>query len=255
MDQASSGKIMVMALLTFFTAFLFVANVKADSGLPVRAAVPAGLPPPLLFEKEEELTGIVPEYTRALIEFLGHKGSMSLLPRNRIIKYFHQGSADFLCYASYAWADERDTYNWADTLFTKREWILGPAPMPKEIKGLKGKTIGTMLGYFYPDLEKMFKDGSLHREDGPSEEANLIKLRNNHLEYLIVDEVFLNYYKKHNPDIEKGRERLLLREYPVSCALSKKGRVTVKDLNKAIAKLKSSGKLQEIFKKYGTPML
>lgn len=246
---------MTMALLTFFVSILFVANVKAESVLPVRAAVPAGLPPPLLFEKGEELTGIVPEYTRALVDNLDRKGTMSLLPRNRIIKYFHQGSVDFLCYASYAWADQKDTYNWADTLFTKREWILGPAPMPKEIKGLKGKTIGTMLGYLYPDLEKMFKDGSLHREDGPTEESNLVKLRNNHIEYLIVDEVFLNYYKKQNPDIEKGRERLLLREYPVSCALSKKGRVTVKELNKAIAKLKSSGKLQEIFKKYGTPVL
>lgn len=241
-------------LVTLLIAFVFMTDVQAAVPLPVRAAVPAGLPPPLLFEKEEELTGIVPEYTRALVDILGHKGTLSLLPRNRLIKYLHRGSVDFLCYTSYAWADEKDTYNWADTLFMKREFILGPAPMPKDFSGLKGKTIGTMLAYFYPKLDKMFKDGSLIREDGPSEEANLVKLRQNHIEYLIVDEVFLNYYKKQNPDIEKGRERLSLGEYPVSCSLSKKGRVTVKELNKAIAKLKSSGKLQEIFDKYGTPI-
>jgi polar amino acid transport system substrate-binding protein len=231
-----------------------MAEAQAIS-MPVRVAIPAGLPPPLLFEKEEELTGIVPEYSRALIDILGRQGTLSLVPRNRLVKYLHQGAIDFLCYTSYAWTNEKDTYNWSEALFVKRELILGPTPMPKEISGLKGKTIGTMLAYVYPKLDKMFKDGDLIREDGPTEEANLLKLREKHIEYLIVDEVFLNFYKKKNPDIEKGRDRLFLSEYSVSCSLSKKSRVTVKELNKAIAKLKSSGKLRDIFDKHGTSVL
>lgn len=230
---------------------LFALSANAAKG-PVHAAVPAGLPPPLLFEHEQELTGIVPEYTRAIVDALGRKGTLSLLPRNRLTMYMEKGSVDFLCYTSFDWADDKDSFLWADNLFYKKEVILGPAPMPKLLKDLKGKTLGTMLGYSYPKLNDYFKDKTIIREDGPTEEANLNKLRNDHIEYLIIDELFLDYYKKNNPDIDKGRERLVLQQYPVSCSLSKKGRVTVKELNKAIAKVKSSGKLREIFKKYGT---
>jgi len=226
--------------------------VEAAKESPVRAAIPAGLPPPLLFEKDEELSGIVPEYTKALADFLDRQLTMSLLPRNRITMYLHKGAVDFLCYTNYEWADARDTYLWADALFYKREVILGRAPMPKQLKEFKGKILGTMLGYSYPKLDSAFADKTVHREDGPNEEANLNKFRNNHIQYLIIDEIFLDYYRKQNPDIDKGRERFLLQQYPVSCSVSKKGRVTVKQLNQAIAKLKSSGKLQEIFRKYGS---
>lgn len=237
----------------FFLIYMafFAARVGNAAPGPVHVAVPAGLPPPLLFEREEELTGVVPEYTRALVESLGRKGTYSLLPRNRLTVYLREGKVDFLCYTSYPWADDRDLYGWTDTLFMKREVILGPEPVPKEIKALKGKTLGTMLGYSYPKIDGLFKDKIIYREDGPNEEANFNKLRNGHIDYLIVDEMFLDYYKKQHPEIDKGRGRMLLQEYPVACSVSKKGRVSVKKLNKAIAKLKSSGKLMEIFKKYG----
>lgn len=224
---------------------------KASSE-PVHAAIPAGVPSPLLFEKEEELTGIVPEYTQAIIDILGRGGDLSLLPRNRLTNYLHSGKVDFLCYTSKEWASDDESFLWTKPFFVKRDVILGPAPMPKSPKELKGKTIGTMLAYTYPKLDSLFQDKTLVREDGPNEESNLNKLRNEHISYLVIDEIFLDFYKKSHPSIEARRERMFLQQYPVSCSLSRKGHVTQKELEKALLKLKTSGKLDEIFRKYGS---
>jgi polar amino acid transport system substrate-binding protein len=217
----------------------------------VQLAIPANLPPPLLYEKGGELTGIVSEYSMLLVEFLGRKGIVTVLPRNRLASYLIKGTVDFLCYTNKDWTDERDSLLWANPLFIKREVILGPSPMPKQLIELKGKIIGTMLGYLYPKLDEHFRNKVIYREDGPNEESNLNKLLNAHIEYIITDEIYLDHYKKKHPNIDMGRERLPLQQYPITCSLSKNGSVTVQELNKAIGKLKASKKLEGIFSKYG----
>lgn len=226
-------------------------NAFAIGGNHVHAAVPSGLPRPLLFEEVSPPTGVVPEYTQALLDLLGAKGTVSLLPHYRALNSLRSGRADFSCYSNRDWDDKPNELAWSEMLFYKREVILGPAPMPKHLKDLKGKTIGTMLGYKYPNLEPFFKSKALLREDAPNDVANFSKMQTKRIEYLVVDEVFLDYAKKDFPQLEHGRERLFVQQYPVNCSMSKKSSVSVAALNEAIGKLKSSGKLEAIFKKHG----
>jgi len=234
----------VLLLLTFLLSV-------AQAERPILAAVPAGLPPPLLNEETPELTGIVPEYTMALIEILGREGSMALLPRNRLTNYLTKGVVDFLCYTNKEWAGDASQFLWTDNLFEKREVILGPKDMPKKIKDFNGQVIGTMLGYAYPKLEPLFQENKILREDGPDEQANLNKLLNQHIYYVVTDEIFLDHYEKTHHNVELNRKRLFEQQYPITCSVSKNGTVSVKELNAAIVKLKSSKKLEGIFKKHG----
>nr|WP_269768134.1 hypothetical protein [Bdellovibrio bacteriovorus] len=64
--------------------------------------------------------------------------------------------------------------------------------------------------------------------------------------------MFFDYFRLENPNIAKNREALFLRDYPIVCSISRKGRITKKEVDKAIADIKSSGKMKALFKKYGS---
>lgn len=235
-----------------FCCLLLLALPVEAKNLPVRAAIPEGLGAPLLFiEGPHELKGIVPEYTKALVKTLGKEGSLTLLSRYRLTSYLIEGKVDFLCYTSRAWAENKDIFDWSKTMFMKREVVLGPLPMPKEVSDLSGKTLGTILYYRYPRLDALFKSKRIAREDSSSEDANLSKFLKGRLTYVVTDEIFLDYFKTKHVTIEQNRGRLFLQEYPISCSVSRNGRVTLKDLNKAIETIKTDGTLKSIFKKYG----
>lgn len=243
-------------MLTTLTIFLLSNAAMPPSTAaalpPIHAAIPEGLAAPLLMENNpNKLEGLLPDYVKALGEILGRKTSLTLLTRYRITSFLKSGKSDLLCYSSRAWAEEKDQLSWSKTLFMKREVILGPSPMPTKISDLGGKTIGTILYYVYPRLDPFFNSRRISREDASSEEANLNKLVKGRIQYVVTDEIFLDYFKLKNPKIEEGRSRLFLQEYPIQCSVGKLGTVNVKDLDKAIEKLKSSGQLEALFKKYG----
>ncbi|MBO9667742.1 MAG: amino acid ABC transporter, partial [Bdellovibrio sp.] len=61
-----------------------------------------------------------------------------------------------------------------------------------------------------------------------------------------------DYFRLENPSIANNREGLFLRDYPIVCSISRKGRITKKALDKAIDDIKTSGKMKALFKKYGS---
>lgn len=238
-------------VLTLFFLLLFSGTLWAQQK-ELRAAIPDGLAPPLVFaSKDGKFEGLVPEYTNALAEALGRKSSLSIITRYRLDGYLQKGKVDVHCYTSPVWAANKEALDFSKPIFIKREVIVGPAPMPKKISGLQGKTVGAMLQYVYPLLDPYFSSGKIKREDSLSEEANLKKLLNGRLFYVVTDEIFLDYFRMAHPEIDKNRERLFMQDYPIACSVSRKGQVSVKELDKAIDQIKSNGKLENIFKKYG----
>ncbi|MBO9666043.1 MAG: transporter substrate-binding domain-containing protein [Bdellovibrio sp.] len=247
---------MKQLLLISFIFLTLPHSAFAEDKTEIRAAIPAGLAPPLLFEKSgNKLEGLIVDYINALAEAMGRKANFSIVTRYRLDGYLLKGQMDVLCYTSTLWASNADKLDFSKTLFTKREIIVGPSPMPKKVSGLQGKTIGAMLQYVYPHLDPYFESGKIKREDSVSEQANLKKLLSGRIHYVVTDQIFLDYFRLENPTITKGREGLFLQDYPISCSISRQGRVKRKDLNKAIDEIKSSGKLHALFKKYGSSYL
>lgn len=233
-------------------AIIFSAAIVFAGENEFRVAIPAGLAPPLLFEeKTGEHKGLVAEYSEALAQAMGRKSQLSLVTRYRLDGYLLTGKMDALCYTSKAWASNQDKLDFSKPLFLKREVIIGPAPMPKNLKDIEGRTVGTMLQYVYPKLDPLFESKKLIREDSLSEEANLKKLLNGRIHYVVTDEIFIDYFSMENPRINRKRDRLFMQEYPIVCSVSRKGNVSVKELNLAIDKLHESGQLENMFKKYG----
>jgi polar amino acid transport system substrate-binding protein len=241
----------LLHVLSFFILILSL-SARATTKPEIRAAVPAGLAPPLLIETKGKVEGLVVDYVKALAEAMGRTANFSVVTRYRLNSYMLKGQMDVLCYTSTIWDDGVKKLDFSKTLFTKREIIIGPSPMPKKIGALQGKTIGTMLQYIYPALDPYFASGKILREDSLSEEGNLKKLLNGRIHYVVTDQIFFDYFRLENPSIAKNREGLFLRDYPIVCSISRKGRMTKKVLDKAIDDIKASGKLKALFKKYGS---
>lgn len=235
-------------LLVLF--FLFPVFTEASNKAPLRAGVPITLPPPLLFLDQNTPQGILPEFISSLAQILGREHSVLALARPRIPVYLEKGKLDFFCYTIPAWSPIKDKLTWSAPLFLKREIIVGPAPLPKSLDEFKGVVIGTSLDYTYPNLNPYFQDKSLVREDAPTDEANLKKLLSNRVSYVVIDEVFFDYFKNNHPEIEEKRQRLLVQEYPIACAISPHSKLTKKEFDGAVQKLKTSKKLEALFKKY-----
>lgn len=220
---------------------------------PLAIAIPEGLAAPMLFVKGgSEPTGIVVDISKAIAKELGREAELISLTHYRLHDSLISGRADILCFANPSWGKNADAYNWSKPIFIKREVILGPRPAPAEISGFVGKTIGTVLNYLYPKLDNLFVAKSITREDSYSETANLLKLEKGRLQYVITDETVLDYFKQTHPDIEKNRQRFQLQDYAISCNTGRKSTIKIKDLNRAIERLKNSGRFDQIFKSYGT---
>jgi polar amino acid transport system substrate-binding protein len=212
---------------------------------------------PLLSEqKSGKIEGIIAEYNRALLRILKRNGNVSVMTRYRLQEYLLNGKVDFLCYVAKDWVADTERFIWSQPLFTKREVLLGPSPMPNDPKKLKGKTIGTILGYVYPNLDSLFQSHWLLREDASSEFANLNKLKHGRVKYVVTDEIFLDYYNFLNKEqsLDQGRQRVPLQKYEILCMLSRKSPLKIKELNRAISELKSSGELKKIFKNHGVDL-
>lgn len=246
-----------MKLFPLVISLLFSSmSAMANSGT-LNTVVPDGMAAPLLSEhKSGQIEGIIADYNRALFRIMKRNGNVSVMTRYRLQEYLLNGKVDYLCYVAKEWVADTEKFIWSQTLFTKREVLLGSSPMPNNPKKLKGKTIGTILGYVYPNLDPLFHSHTLLREDASSEFANLNKLRHGRVKYVVTDEIFLDYYNFLNKEqsLDKGRQRIPLQKYDIACSLSRKSPLKIQELNRAISELKSSGELKKIFKSYGVDL-
>lgn len=174
-----------------------------------------------------------------------------LSPRKRLDSGLADGRIELVCYNAEAWAGEfAKQYYWSIPIFKHSNYVVsngkfkGNADL-KTIKDLKGKTIGTTLGFIYPNLMPYFKDGSITREDVLSGAANVSKLNAARIPFILLNNLEYNYYKKTNPDLQ--RAPFEVDPMLVGCAVSKKSDLKIKDINAAISESKKTGQLQKIF--------
>ncbi len=215
--------------------------------------------PLALVEKGIVKEGILKEVAEAISKDLNKKLVFVVLPRGRVIQFLEEGSADGLCYIRPEWfKKDKDKLNWTDVLFINREIIVQRAG-GKEIESFKelvGQPVGTVLNYSYEKLESLVGE-SIKRSNAPNMISNLLKLENERTQYAITDEFSFRYFLNQKSERLKIYHQLglVVEELEIRCALSKKSKVTLDEVNSAIAKLKKKGVIEEVLKKYlGTPI-
>ncbi|WP_413287657.1 substrate-binding periplasmic protein [Bdellovibrio sp. HCB337] len=175
----------------------------------------------------------------------------ALLPRSRLHTDLAEGKIDMICFDNEIWSGPlAKSFYWSSPIFRQSDHIVSVKSMTEEtninsLKDLKGKIVGTTLNFVYPSLDPFFKDGSVIREDADSGLANVTKLSLDRVQYIVLNRLEFDYYKKSNPRLQKAP--MDIDPIDVKCAISRRSDLKLRDLNAAILEMKKSGRMEKVF--------
>jgi len=145
--------------------------VMKNEGLP--------MPDPAAVPRFQTLLGT------ALAHHMGRKVRFIGLPRKRMAAALVAGEGDILCGFTPEWMP--GALEWSHPFIPVGDVLLSSAnvPAPTRIEELKGKRIGTVLGFSYPDVEKKL-GADFVRDDAPSPPLSLRKWSLGRSDYVLA---------------------------------------------------------------------
>jgi polar amino acid transport system substrate-binding protein len=217
-------------------------------GIPIETRMP-------FLEVENSLTkpkiksGILKELAEALLKELGIAPTLVLLPKKRIAPDLISGDISIVCYTNEAWIPHAaKEMHWSKDFATNTNLIVGVRANNSKVKGIEdlyGKNVGTIINFFYQNLDPYFEKSLILKDPGPDNESNIKKLLFGRIDYMILSSLEFDFHKKSHPQLVAYDLGLDL--VKVKCAVSKKSDINLPQLNKAIDKLQQNGTLRKIF--------
>jgi polar amino acid transport system substrate-binding protein len=201
------------------------------------------------FERFELVAGIHRDVGVALASKLGRTPRFVSLPRKRIVRALELGQADVLCSYVPEWLD--GSFHWSQPFIPIVELLLSArsAERPERLADLAGKPIGTVLGYAHPELEAVLGSGFL-RDDGRTAENNLNKLAAGRIEHAVTVKTTLDYHRKIGTPVLDLHPPMVVKSYLGQCAVSRRARVSVAEVDRAIGKMLADGTVAAIVARY-----
>ena len=179
--------------------------------------------------------------------------SATMIPRNRIEQLLGDGTVDMVCRTKRAWFTRPDNLVWTDTLFDTTEIIIGQlaAGDLTNLSQLNNHSVGTVIGFEYPLLSEAIANGSVTRDDAPSEESLLKKMVAGRSAYAIVDaQTYYYFVRQTNHAAMFGKRPFMLQVHETGCAISKKSKLSALQLSEAVRKIRDDGRMAEILNRY-----
>jgi ABC-type amino acid transport substrate-binding protein len=170
------------------------------------------------------------------------------LPRKRIERALLDGEADILCSYVPEWLGARFTWSQPFVPIVQVLVTNKTAERPHSIEDLRGKPVGTVLGYSHPEMAVLGKQ--FIRVDGATTEQNLRKLGAGRVQYALTGKSFLEYRMKLNDPIMSIHPPMVISTYMGRCALSPRSSLRLAELDGAISALVKDGGLNAILAKY-----
>lgn len=210
---------------------------------------------PLVKIKEESgvpvlIGGILKDLGEALTKEMDMELKWYLVPKRRVAPSLTSGKIDILCHLSEVWqpAIKNDVW-WSNKLYRSANVLVYLKEQPiTSIKDIYGEQVGVVLNFIYTGLEDAFEAGSLKREDGPNNISNIKKLLKGRINYIVMSNLEFAYYNNLYPPLRSVD--LAMDEVMTKCAVSKKSKLKIDDVNKAIAKITRTGTLSKILGSY-----
>lgn len=194
--------------------------------------------------------GILKDLGTALFKELKLTPEFVLLPKKRVAPSLLTGTVNLICHLHESWQSKiaNEVY-WTNEIYRSSNVVvfIGNKPIHK-LKDLADQRVGGVLNFVYTDAEELFANKTIMRENGPNNESNIQKLLNGRINYIIMSNLEYDYYKKIYPNLDRADFDMDVLH--TKCALSKKSKITLENLNKAIATLKKNGEIERVLKSY-----
>lgn len=237
------------------------ARAQAQGTATLRFAVSQGLSAPFVLWREgTPVEGLDLDLARLIAEQLHQGLELVVLPRARIERALENAEADLACNLSPGARSERpdSVLRWTPPLFELPQLLVGhvsAAPVDQARQIEPGSPVGTLAGQSYPQLDPLFGDGRLRRDDALSEERLLRKLTLNRHPYGLLSRQALSWYAEHEGLLGVDHWRVPVGSLAYRCAVSARGRTEARRVLDAIEQLQQKGRVEQLLASQMRPAL
>ena len=188
---------------------------------------------------QEGLGNALAKQLRMKVRFIG-------LPRKRMMSALESGEGDIVCGYLPAWF--QGDVAWSRTFIPTSEVLIASkrVPAPTSIESVRGKTVGTVLGFHYPDIEQALGADFL-RDDAPSLNLTVRKWQAGRFDYFLTTGQSIDKQFPHG-ELAAGYNLLVVSEVKSGCAVSRKGNVTVAEVSAALDALEKNGEMARLLR-------
>ena len=171
------------------------------------------------------------------------------LPRKRIVCALADGKADVLCSYVPEWLD--GSFEWTRPFIPIEEVLIAERSVkrPRSIAEMAGEPIGTVLGWTHLEMVEILGAGFV-RADAPNTEANFRKLAVGRIKYALTGKSFLEWRMKRGDLALSLHPPLPVKSYMGQCAVSRKGRATLAEVDRAVGQMLRDGAVDAIVARY-----
>ncbi|KQQ47782.1 hypothetical protein ASF61_02465 [Duganella sp. Leaf126] len=168
------------------------------------------------------------------------------LPRKRMMAALEAGEGDIVCGYSPAWFQGK--VDWTRPFIPTSEVLIASrrVPAPTSLDDIRGKTVGTVLGFNYPLVQNRLGDGFV-RDDAPSLELTLRKWQAGRFDYFLATGVTVERQFA-SGELDAGFSQLVISEEKTGCAVARKGSLRADQVNAAIDAIEKSGELARLLR-------
>jgi ABC-type amino acid transport substrate-binding protein len=200
------------------------------------------------------ISGLMKYLGDALARTLGMRPEYVVVSRNRVEGNIEQNKVDIHCNTNPKWYSNAAHLGWTRELFPQVERLISLKGEPDitELSQLKGKRIGTTLGYHYASLEPMWQAKQATRVNDTRIDLLMRALQVKITDVAIDSELEFAAWAKANPHEARALKvhPMVFSSVPTMCAVAPKSNISVKELDQAIEKMDKGGQIKAILARY-----
>lgn len=236
--------------VTLLATSLAAATVQASP----TASVPGNTPVTIRYvHKVEDAPGKTPSsrrsgFQQAMAAAFGRQLNRPVklmpLPRKRMMGALEAAEGDIVCGYSPAWFN--GAVDWTRPFIPTSEVLIASrrVPAPASLEDVRGKIVGTVLGFNYPQVQRRLGAGFV-RDDAPSLELTLRKWQGGRFDYFLATGVTVERQFA-SGELAAGFNQLVISEEKTGCAIARQGTLRVAEVNAAIDAIEKSGELARL---------
>ncbi|UUY07085.1 transporter substrate-binding domain-containing protein [Pseudomonas sp. J452] len=209
--------------------------------------------PPMMIEDGK--TGIYQDIFDELGKLTGDTFDVQYYPYPRISLLFNAGQLDIEPGVYPGWVHNQSVPGVFTVPFGKVVDVMVFAPgksFPvKQPEDLRGKSVGLVRGYAYPDLAALINAGLIDRRNGLNEEQLLEMLTKSRFDQVVANKAIVQYSMVKMAKYRHLEIGDVMSSFDVSMRVHPKHEAWLEKLDAAILELKQQGVIEKIYAKYG----
>ncbi|MHA6494265.1 substrate-binding periplasmic protein [Pseudomonas borbori] len=209
--------------------------------------------PPMMIEHDN--SGIYKDIFDELSLLLGDVFNVRYYPYPRIGLLFNSGELDIEPGVYAGWMRGQPVPGEFSVPFGKIVDVMvfapGKAFPVNKPEDLRGKALGLVRGYAYPDLRALIDAGQIDRRNGLSEMQLLEMLSVSRFDQIVINKAVAQYNILKVPEYQKFEVGNSISVFDVSMRVHPRNKAWLSRLDKAILELKRNGVIERIYAKYG----